>query len=433
MRGSEYNIKHDTDPATPLPDAYHGGVAFIFQTKEKAPPVLPTPTRLPGEPGGQYKSRTSYIVPPDPGKSNSPGIFMPKNRNKATKNRRYIMKKRADGRYQRKITLPDGTQKHVYGTSPAEVNRKAKEIERAFETGIDLSDRTTVAQWAIKWVQEYKSGLRENTQRSILRNLNLHILPVLGNMRMQDVKEVHCRAVMNPISKYSEDLQRKVLNILHQLFKTAIANGIVAKNPTENLEITPHAKPENQTQFLTTEQQRELLSRVTEPRARAFCALMLFCGLRREEALGVLWTDIEGNKLHVRRSLTFPVNQPDENRELKTTKANRAIPIPQRLKAILDETPKTALQIVPNAHGQEMTLSAFQRLWAHVEKSVSFHVYPYMLRHSYASTLYRLGVGVKQAQYLMGHKDVRTTLNIYTHLENSDLRDATEKLTALCL
>lgn len=43
------------------------------------------------------------------------------------------MKKRADGRYQRKITLPDGTQKHVYGTSPAEVNRKAKEIERAFE------------------------------------------------------------------------------------------------------------------------------------------------------------------------------------------------------------------------------------------------------------------------------------------------------------
>lgn len=255
------------------------------------------------------------------------------------------MKKRADGRYQRKITLPDGTQKHVYGTSPAEVNRKAKEIERAFETGIDLSDRTTVAQWATKWVQEYKSGLRENTQRSILRNLNLHILPVLGNMRMQDVKEVHCRAVMNPISKYSEDLQRKVLNILHQLFKTAIANGIVAKNPTENLEITPHAKPENQTQFLTTEQQRELLSRVTEPRARAFCALMLFCGLRREEALGVLWTDIEGNKLHVRRSLTFPVNQPDENRELKTTKANRAIPIPQRLKDILDETPKTALQI----------------------------------------------------------------------------------------
>ena len=51
------------------------------------------------------------------------------------------MKKRADGRCQRKITLPDGTPKHVYGTSPAEVNRKAKEIERAFETGIDLSDR----------------------------------------------------------------------------------------------------------------------------------------------------------------------------------------------------------------------------------------------------------------------------------------------------
>lgn len=194
------------------------------------------------------------------------------------------MKKRADGRYQRKITLPDGTQKHVYGTSPAEVNRKAKEIERAFETGIDLSDRTTVAQWAIKWVQEYKSGLRENTQRSILRNLNLHILPVLGNMRMQDVKEVHCRAVMNPISKYSEDLQRKVLNILHQLFETAISNGIVAKNPAARVKITPHTKPENQIKCLTPEQQRELLSRVTEPRARAFCALMLLWPAARRSA-----------------------------------------------------------------------------------------------------------------------------------------------------
>ena len=40
------------------------------------------------------------------------------------------MKKRADGRYQRKITLPDGTQKHVYGTSPAEVNRKSNAPSR---------------------------------------------------------------------------------------------------------------------------------------------------------------------------------------------------------------------------------------------------------------------------------------------------------------
>ena len=49
-----------------------------IKVKEKAPPVLPTPAGPPGEPGGQYKSRTNYIVPPDPGKSNSPGIFMPK-------------------------------------------------------------------------------------------------------------------------------------------------------------------------------------------------------------------------------------------------------------------------------------------------------------------------------------------------------------------
>lgn len=343
------------------------------------------------------------------------------------------MKKRADGRYQRKITLPDGTKKHVYGTSPAEVNKKVKEIERAYESGVDLADRTTLAQWAAEWIKTYKSGLRENTQRSILRNLNLHILPALGSMRMQDIKEVHCQSVMNQIAENSEDLQRKVLNILKQLFEAGISNGLVAQNPAGRIRITPHAKPAEKMKFLTVEQQRELLDKISEPRAKAFCALCLLCGLRREEALGLMWSDIEDGKIHVRRSLTFPVNQPDSNRELKTKAANRIIPMPQRLKAILSETPKTALQIVPDAHGREMTLSAFRRLWAHVEKSVSFHVYPYMLRHSYASSLYRLGIGVKEAQYLMGHTDVRTTLNIYTHIEGNDMQATAEKLQVLNL
>lgn len=341
------------------------------------------------------------------------------------------LQKRADGRYQRKLTLPGGTKKFVYASSPRELNKKCDAVKEAFRQGIDLRDKTTVQQWAAEWLRTYKYGLRENTQRSILRNLNLHILPVIGPMRMQDVMEVHCRAVMNKVSEYSEDLQRKVLNILKQMFETGISNGLVAQNPALRVKITPHAKPNNKVKFLTVAQQKELMQNVAEPRAKAFCALCLFCGLRREEALGLLWSDIEDGKVHVRRSLTFPNNQPDENRELKTSAAHRTIPMPQELIDILAGTPKTSLNVIPDAHGREMTLSAFQRLWAHAEKAVDFHVYPYMLRHSYASSLYRLGVNVKEAQYLMGHTDVRTTLNIYTHIENENLQDAAEKLKTL--
>lgn len=341
------------------------------------------------------------------------------------------LKKRADGRYQRKVTLPDGTKKTVYGTSVRELNQKEDELKKAFELQIDLRDKTTVQQWVVKWLKTYKSGLRENTQRSILRNLNLHILPDLGPMRMQDVQEVHCQEIINKLADYSEDLQRKVLNILKQLFETGIANHIVAHNPAARIKIRKSAKQKGKIKFLTVEQQKTLLSRVTEPRAKAFCALCLFCGLRREEALGLLWSDIWDGKVHVRRSLTFPVNQPDVNRELKTEAANRDIPVPAQLEEILQDTPKTALNIVPDAHGREMTLSAFQRLWTHVEKSVDFHVHPYMLRHSYASSLRRLGLDIKEAQYLMGHTDVRTTLNIYTHIEEQDMEEVSKKLSTL--
>lgn len=339
--------------------------------------------------------------------------------------------KRADGRYQKKIILPDGSAKFIYAKTIPELNKKAKEIEAQIVTGSYISKDMRVSEWTIDWLKTYKSGLREHTKRSILSNLNLHILPILGEMSISGVKPIHCQSVINKISHQSEALQRKVLQIMKQLFETAVDNGLANQNPAVKIKIVSHSKPNNKLKFLTVEQQKALLNNITEPRAKAFCALCLFCGLRREEALGLLWTDISGNKLHVKRSVTFPSNQPDDNRELKTPAANRVIPMPPELITILNETPKKSLNVISDTRGNEMTLTSFRRMWAYAEKAVSFHVYPYMLRHSYASSLYRLGVNIKEAQYLLGHTDAKTTLNIYTHIENNDLVAAEEKLNNL--
>ena len=52
---------------------------------------------------------------------------------------------------------------------------------------------------------------------------------------------------------------------------------------------------------------------------------------------------------------------------------------------------------------------------------------PHYLRHTYASSLRRQGFDLKTAQYLLGHEDIRTTANIYTHIDDRDIlatRDA---------
>lgn len=88
------------------------------------------------------------------------------------------------------------------------------------------------------------------------------------------------------------------------MFKTAKMNGLIGSNTTEGVKIPPHATDER-IKALTIEQQDILMKSVTEPRARVFCALCIYAGLRKSETLGLVWSDMKGNELTVRRSTTF--------------------------------------------------------------------------------------------------------------------------------
>lgn len=52
----------------------------------------------------------------------------------------------------------------------------------------------------------------------------------------------------------------------------------------------------------------------------------------------------------------------------------------------------------------------------------------HQLRHTYACLLHKAGIDVKEAQYLTGHRSINVLLNIYTHLDNEDKQNATNKL-----
>ena len=340
------------------------------------------------------------------------------------------MKKRKDGRYVTRIILPDGTKKDIYGTSTPEVNAKAKAIQREAETGVKLDDHTTVGEWAEQWRDIYKSNLREHTKMNYKNAWNNHIRPHLDTKPLKSVLPVDVRAVMNSVSNKSEDLQRKVLNTMRQMFDTAIQNRLMTVNPCTGIKITPHTS-DNRIKVLSPVQQEELMQNVTDQRARLFCALGIYAGLRREEILGLQWGDIKDGKITVNRAVTFLKNQQDDNHELKSKAAHRSIPIPSPLQDILDDTPHNSLFLITNAHGGEMTLTAYRRLWEHVTKSVDFNLHAHMLRHSYATSLYRAGIDLKKAQYLLGHSDIKMTAEIYTHIADEQIDDAAEKIQSI--
>lgn len=258
---------------------------------------------------------------------------------------------------------------------------------------------------------------------------NVHILSAIGNMPLRTVKPVHIRDVMSSIADKSESLQHKVLITMRQIFQTARQNGLIVKDPTEGVKITPHAKPDK-VKHLTKDQVRTLLEAVTDDKAMAFVGLCLYCGLRREEAMGLQWGDIKGSSLTVNRALAFVKNRPDPSQELKTKAAHRTIPIPEPLMDILSNTPKTGLYVITKADGGPMTQMAFRRLWEKVTSVIDFPLHPHMLRHTYATNLYYAGVDLRTAQYLLGHSSIQMTAQVYTHLDHMDGLSAADKINA---
>ena len=141
------------------------------------------------------------------------------------------MKKRKDGRYQKKVTLSDGRQKLMYGRTIAEVTQAADALRDEDRMGLVAGDDTTVGEWAKVWITNYKSDHRASTQNMYRNAYNAHILPSLGALKLREVRPVNIREVMSAVADQSESLQHKVLITMRQLFTTARQNGLTDRRP----------------------------------------------------------------------------------------------------------------------------------------------------------------------------------------------------------
>lgn len=325
-------------------------------------------------------------------------------------------KKRKDGRYQQQVTLPDGTKKHVYGHTLHELRQKAEALRREYDVMDGTAPDMTVHEWTERWYARHKQNIRLSTRSSCVGTYNNHIYPFIGGMLLKSVRPVDCQLVMQEVAGKSESLQSKVRIVLRQLFRTAVAEGVITRYPTVGLRVKHHSKPPAK-KHLTQDEQTQLISSVTDARARVFVALCMYAGLRREEALGLRWSDISADTLTVRETIAFVDNQTDPDTRPKSDSSYRTVPITDALSAILKDTPRLGARVVTAADGRDMTKAAYSRLWDKVVKAVPFHVSAHMLRHTFATICHAAGIDLKTAQKWLGHASISVTSDIYTHLD----------------
>jgi integrase len=165
---------------------------------------------------------------------------------------------------------------------------------------------------------------------------------------------------------------------------------------------------------------------------------MLYTGCRPSEAIGVVGSDLQMIRgipvLHIRGT--------------KTANADRYVPVVPEILPRLEALAPDQIAS-PNAAGRKHTESSYKRIVDRLRRemniSMGCKVYrnqlvppypladdfvPYLLRHTFCTDLQKRGVDVRAAQRLMGHADIQTTANIYTHQDDDTLLAAAALMCA---
>lgn len=358
---------------------------------------------------------------------------------------------RADGRIQVRVYLgrdEKGNKKYksVMGRTQKEADEKALALKLQLNKGIDITaENDTFGDWAKSWLNQKKNSI-SNSQYIIYNSCVNHLNKELENMSITKIKLYHIQkvidnlAVENPTTK--KPTAKKTLNDVKmtakQIFEFAIVNRVIDYNPAVHLNI-PQNAPQSHRRALTDTEISWIEN--TPHKAQLPAMIMLYAGLRKGELIALTWNDIDlqNKTISVNKAVEFIKGHP-HLKDTKTKSGMRIISIPNKLVNFLKNQPKESIYVCPSKNGGMHTTQSWKCLWNTYmldldvlygkipEKKSKFdkrfggitidRFTPHYLRHTYATLLYKAGVDVLTAKALLGHSDVKTTLGIYTHLDN---------------
>ena len=317
----------------------------------------------------------------------------------------------------------------------------------------------TVDEWFEYWINHIVCDLAPNTRRNYRERYKRNIQPVIGGMRLSDVKPLHCKMVLNNMDEdYAGSTIRQTFIAMGTLFKSALMNDLIAKHPMDGVRYTKPIRAVNDIKFLTVEEQQKFLEAAKRSHNYFQYALILQTGLRTGEMIGLTWDAIDFEK----RTLT--VNKTLEYRHKqgywragppKTQQSYRTIPLTNQAYEILkeieskkgerkeSESLSQTLEYIDRRTGQKKTLVMKDLVfinWRTGEpaknSSYDTHLYKlcdeanikrfcmHALRHTYATRAIESGMQPKLLQQLLGHASIKTTMDRYVHVTEDSLANA---------
>ena len=327
------------------------------------------------------------------------------------------MVRRKDGRWQEQITV-NGKQKYFYGKTKAEVLRKIADWRQA-EAERKAKGGAPFTEVADEWWEQARDELAVATQRGYIPALN-RARAHFGSRGIQSITPAEIASFVRTMArknKMADKTARTQLMVVNLIFRFAVQSGYVQSNPARDLEVPRNLKKEKRD--IASDKDIKAVKENYGAPFGAFAYWALYTGMRRNELLALDWKDVdlENRQIHVRKSCFRDTDGKVKAKAPKTASGIRDVPIPDKLAEKI--TPGKGL-VFPGVSGY-MTNGMFERHWRHYTEATGVTCTPHQLRHAYATMLYEAGdrVSMEDAQYLLGHAQIQTTKDIYTHIRDA--------------
>lgn len=336
------------------------------------------------------------------------------------------MKQRSDGRWVKKITLPNGIRKYFY--SSADTEKKAnKDIEKQLLEYTQSEEKGRLfSDVANEWEKEHCKNLsyatcqRYKTYVSTAKNF-------LGGKYIKDITPQNIELFLSDMASknYSSKTIKDQASVVKMIFKYSMIKGYVTNDVS--FYITPPKGVKSVKREALTENEIDIVNNSIECTFGFLAYFLLYTGLRKGEALALQWKDIDfkNDIIRIYKSVYYESNTP-HIKDTKTEAGNRNVVLLKCLKEKL--VPQDPESYIFNNKGNILNKSFFTRQWEKYKLETGLKISAHQLRHTFVTILYEAGVDEKMSQTILGHSDITTTRNIYTHIREHKLTSVTNQI-----
>lgn len=360
-----------------------------------------------------------------------------------------LTQRKSDKRYVANYTRRDGTRAMRTFVELKDAKQWLSDtIHDDSHGAVFVSEGMTVNEWFEQWQEQRGKLVRANTIRNYRERYLADVKPVLGRMRMMDVKPIHCQKVLNDMATagYAEGTIKQTLLTMVTMFYAAYENDIIRKSPVTKSGVKmPPVAERKPIDFFTIEEEKRFIEVAKDYSYYEQFRLILETGLRTGELIGLEWknVDLENRIIKVEKTLEFRYSTQEWRwGPPKTRHGIREVPLTKTAYELLrgikerggyagDNTPDEFKDLVfINRTGYPTKNSTYDAaLQKRCEQAGVKRLSMHDLRHTMATRFCENSTNYKFLSRMLGHSSIKITVDTYVHQTGKSQTDEAERFS----